>query len=262
MTNREYHADGAVSKSDLDLINRSPLHYFEEKNNPREQTEAMLFGSVVHKLVLEPETFSTEYAILPKADRRTREGKELYREFTEALADEAVISEELYTEAFKVAEAVRNNPIARKLLQGGKAEQSYFWVDSDTGAECKCRPDYIRPDGVVIDLKTTENASPEKFTKTAYDYRYHVQAWWYLNGLRQNGIPAEDFIFIAVEKKPPYAVCVYAADELMLTLGETEAKENLNTYVDCLTSGIWHGYEKTPEIHSLSLPEWVIKKNF
>ena len=262
MTNSEYHANKAVSKSDLDLINRSPLHYINAVENPKEQTESMLFGSVVHKLVLEPETFAAEYIAAPKCDRRTKEGKARWQEFIDNITTETVISEEMLTEATAVAEAVRKNPVADKLLKGGKSEESYFWTDSVTGIECKCRPDYLRPDGIVVDLKTTENASPEKFVKSAYDYRYYVQAWWYLHGLKQCGINAHDFIFIAVEKKSPYAVCVYAADDLMLQLGEREAVENLRTYAECEKSGIWYGYEKEPEIHSLSLPDWVIKRNF
>ena len=89
-----------------------------------------------------------------------------------------------------------------------------------------------------------------------------MQAWWYLHGLKRCGIDVHDVIFIAVEKTPPYAVCVYAADDLMLQLGEREAVENLHTYAECEESGIWYGYEKEPEIHSLSLPDWVIKRNF
>lgn len=81
MTNSEYHANKAVSKSDLDLINRSPLHYINAVKNPKEQTESMLFGSVVHKLVLEPETFAAEYIAAPKCDRRTKEGKARWQEF-------------------------------------------------------------------------------------------------------------------------------------------------------------------------------------
>lgn len=75
MTNAEYHADPAISKSDLDLINRSPSYYKYVKGNPRVQTAAMLLGSAVHKLVLEPEDFGEEYAVAPLADRRTKPAK-------------------------------------------------------------------------------------------------------------------------------------------------------------------------------------------
>ena len=261
MTNQEYHSHMAVSKSDLDLIARSPAHFKYIKEHKPEQTDAMLLGSVVHKLVLEPATFAAEYAVAPAVDRRTKAGKETWAEFSKAIGSETIISSELYSKAHLIAESVKSNKIASKLLSGGKAEQSFFWADSQTGIECKCRPDYLKGN-IAVDLKTTLNASPEEFVKSAYNYRYHVQAWWYLEGLRQNGINAADFIFIAVEKEPPYSVCIYCADELMLELGERKARENLSTYAECLKSGIWHGYEKEPQIHSLSLPDWVIRKEF
>ena len=259
MTNAEYHSHPAVSKSDLDLINRSPMYYKYIKSNPKVQTEAMLLGSVLHKLILEADTFSSEYAIAPVCDRRTKAGKEEYNAFIQEAQDKAVITAEMFETASGIAKAVRNNSVVKKLLCGGKAEQSYFWEEK--GIECKCRPDYLKGN-LVIDLKSTNDASPEAFVRTAYNYRYHVQAWWYLHGLNMCGINAQEFIFIAFEKEPPYGVCVYAADDLMLELGKTEAMCNLDTYRECSETGNWYGYEKTPEIHSLSLPEWVIRKYF
>ncbi len=259
MTNAEYHTHPAISKSDLDLINRSPMHFKYAKSNPKEQTEAMLFGSVAHKLILEPESFDTEYAIMPICDRRTKAGKEKYQEFIESLKGKTPIPAELFERVSVVADAVKANPVVRKLLNGGQAEQSYFW--NENGIECKCRPDYLK-DKLVIDLKSTTDASPEAFTKAAYNYRYHVQAWWYIHGLNKCGIDVKDFIFIAFEKEPPYAVCVYAADDLILELGEREAMKNLEVYRECRETDNWYGYEKKPEIHSLSLPEWIIKKYF
>ena len=259
MTNAEYHAHPAVSKSDLDLINRSPMHFKYMKSNPKEQTEAMLFGSVAHKLILEPESFDTEYAIMPICDRRTKAGKEKYQEFIESSKGKILISSELFEKVSSVADVVKADPIVCKLISGGKAEQSYFW--NENGVECKCRPDYLK-DKLVIDLKSTTDASPEAFVKASYNYRYHVQAWWYMHGLNKCGIDVENFVFIAFEKEPPYAFCVYAADDLMLELGEREAMKNLEVYCECLETDNWYGYEKNPEIHSLSLPEWVIKKYF
>lgn len=184
MTNAEYHANSAVSKSDLDLINRSPAHYRYVKDNPGVQTAAMLLGSVLHKLVLEPETFDAEYAVCPAVDRRTKAGKEVYQAFINSLHEGVeVITDDVYKAAQSMSAAVKSHPIAAKLLQGGQAESSYFWEEN--GVECKCRPDYLRTDiKCVIDLKTTQNASPESFVRSAYDYRYHVQAAWYLRGLR------------------------------------------------------------------------------
>ncbi|MDE5763779.1 MAG: PD-(D/E)XK nuclease-like domain-containing protein [Ruminococcus sp.] len=262
MTNAEYHAYPAVSKSDLDLIDRSPAYYRHIKENPRESTPAMLLGSVVHKLILEPDSFASEYAVCPAADRRTKAGREIYQTFTDSLKNGVeAVPDDVYRTALSMAESVRNHPIASRLLQGGQAETSWFWEEN--GIQCKCRPDYLRTDiKCVIDLKTTQNSSLESFTKSAYDYRYHVQVAWYLKGLRTCGVEAENFLFVAVEKEPPYPVCVHAADDLMIQLGGQKAMENLTVYAECQNTGIWYGYEKEPEIHSLSLPDWVVRKYF
>ena len=259
MTNAEYHASGAVSKSVLDMVHRSPAYYAYCKANPREQTESMLLGSVVHKLILEPDTFTAEFAVAPECDRRTKDGKAAWAEFQNALGDGVTpIAAQLYETALLMRDAVRGHEIASRLLTEGKAEESFFW-DED-GIKCSCRPDFLRDNGLVIDVKTTQNASPDAFTRDAYNFRYYVQAWWYVHGLKKCGIDAQNFVFIAVESKPPYQVCVYAADDLYFKLGEIEAMQDLKTYRECAESGVWYGYDKTPEVHSLSLPDYIARR--
>lgn len=261
MSNFDYHMHSAISKSDLDLINRSPAYYKCIKANPKEQTPAMLFGSMVHKLVLEPSEFDGEYAVMPHIDRRTKSGKEAYSAFLDECGGRTIVDDELFNSARSAADSVMNHPVARKLLTNGCAELSYFWEED--GVQCKCRPDYLRTDlKCAVDLKTTLNASPESFAKSAYDYRYHVQAAWYLRGLKACGVDVENFIFIAVENKPPYTVCVYAADQIMLEFGDKIALDDLETFRKCLESDKWFGYEESPIIHSLSLPDWVTRKYF
>ena len=256
MTNSEYHAHAAISKSDLDLVHRSPMHFQYRKNHPLEQTTALLVGSAVHKMVLEPETFDSEFVIAPDINRRTKNGKEEYADFLKSAAGKSIITKEIYRQATDMAEAISHHPTARKLLTDGKAEQSYFWDDLETGAKCKCRPDYIRR-GFCVDYKTTQDASPDGFQRSAYNYRYHVQAYWYLHGLAANGITDLDFVFIAQEKEPPYAIAVYYADEFVLKLGEQEAKEDLQTLQHCIDIGSFSGYPDN--IQPLGLPHWAAR---
>lgn len=261
MTNSDYHAAKAISKSDLDLIARSPLHYVTAKETSREQTPAMLLGSVTHKLVLEPEKFDEEYIIAPVMDRRTKAGKAAWEQFSAELKDRTAIDAEIYNTAKTIADNVLSHPVARRLLHGGQAELSYFWERD--GIECKCRPDYLRTDiKTVVDFKTTQCSAPEDFTKSAFNFRYHVQAAWYLDGLKSCGVDVEHFIFIAVETKPPYTVMCYAADDLMIQLGRMTASADFETYKNAVVTENWHGYEEIPEIHSLSLPDWVARKYF
>src|SRR5512143_2802984 len=55
----EYHAAPGYSKSDLDLIARSPAHW---KYGERVTTPAMRLGAAVHTCVLEPDQWERRYA--------------------------------------------------------------------------------------------------------------------------------------------------------------------------------------------------------
>ncbi|MBQ8823965.1 MAG: PD-(D/E)XK nuclease-like domain-containing protein [Ruminococcus sp.] len=258
MTNAEYHAHSAISKSDLDLIHRSPAHWIYKKNNPNKQTPEMLFGSAVHKMVLEPETFFDEFVVAPEVDKRTKSGKEEWNSFLEESKGKTVITNDILIKSKDIAESISHHVSARQLLTGGCAETSHFWTDERTGMQCKCRPDYLRS-GFCVDLKTTQNASEESFQKSAYKYRYYLQAYWYLHGLKQCGIDYADyFTLIAVEKEPPYGIATYYVDEDMLQLGKIEADEDLDRICECMKNNYYSGYPE--QLQCLGLPSWAKKK--
>ena len=111
---------------------------------------------------------------------------------------------------------MRRHPTASKLFTGGVAEQSCYWSQTvyyaDARAEvlCKCRPDYVKAISggyVIVDLKTTLDARERPFQGRAYwDLGYHLSAAHYVTGLTEiRGTPPQAFIFVAVEKEPPYA---------------------------------------------------------
>ena len=133
----------------------------------------------------------------------------------------------------------------------GLCEQSYQWQDSQTGEICKSRPDFHTDDGkLIVDLKTTSDASELGFQKSVHNFRYHVQAGFYLRSIKE----AEQFVFIAVESKPPYLVAVYNASPEMIAAGNRVADKNLSTLAQCRKSGKWIGYSE--EIKTLDLPRF------
>ena len=244
----EYHVHPAVSKSVLDQIARSPLHARAYLDGVRaEPTAAMNFGTALHSAVLEPDLFRRQYATF-EGDRRTKDGKARYEELVASgksiisAADNDVIS--------SMAMSIRQHPVAAVLLQDGMAEASVFWTDPATGIECRCRPDWIRSDGVVVDLKTCEDASPFAFAKAVAAYRYHVQEAHY-----RAGTSAERFLFIAVEKKAPHAVAVYELDAEALQVGNQLRERDLQSFASCAEFGVWPGY--ATEVQTLTLPKWA-----
>ncbi len=262
LDNAAYHRLTAVSKSHLDQIARSPLHYWARYLDPNrvepEPTPAMRLGTAVHTLTLEQDTFAERYVVAPNVDRRTKAGKEEWAAFEAEAAGRELISADDRATISRMAEAVWTHPAAGALLKlKGKAEQSFLWTDEATGLECKCRPDWLTDDGsLIVDLKTTEDASPAGFRKSIANFRYHVQAAWYLHGLEQATVRRpEGFIFICVEKKPPHAVAVYVADPEMWALGLDTAMRDLQRLAECHAACRWPGYSE--EIEPISLPAWM-----
>jgi exodeoxyribonuclease VIII len=262
MENADYHAHPAISKSHLDLIARSPLHYWaryiDPNRVPTEPTDAMRLGTAVHTLTLEADQFEARYAVAPAVDRRYKAGKEAWAKFQSEAGGRELIDADDRATISRMAESVWRHPAAAMLLHWqGKAETTHMWADPTTGAECKCRPDWLTNDGhLIIDLKTTEDASPSGFQRSVANYRYHVQASWYLDGVEAStGHRPDQFIFICVEKKPPYAVAVYAADAEMIQIGAETAARDLARLVECKASNTWPGY--SDQIEPLSLPAWM-----
>lgn len=261
--NAEYHRHTAVSKSHLDLVARSPLHYWARYVDPNrvepEPTPAMLMGTAVHTHVLELDAWDSRYVSAPEAiDRRTKAGKEAWAAFEAEAAGRTVISRADADLVMAIGRAVHGHPAAAALLSwDGQAETTHMWTDATTGLECKCRPDWLTSDGsLIVDLKTTEDASPAGFRKSIASWRYHVQAAWYLHGLEQaSGKRPDQFIFICVEKKPPHAVAVYAADAEMVAAGYDTAMRDLQVLADCKAAGSWPGYSE--QIELISLPPWM-----
>lgn len=258
--NEAYHSDTSrIGKSGLDLINKAPAKYWEKYLNPNrereKQTEALLIGSATHSLLFEPDKFPNEFVVSPSF---SGEGSKKRREdFLQMNEGKKPISLDVYNDISRMVDSIRKHPLMSELLSGGVAEYRLDWQDDFTGAHCKCKPDFRNVNnGLIIDLKTTEDASEEGFQRSAWKYRYHVQSAFYEDGVRANFLPFNGFVFIAVEKEPPYLVNVYFADQDFVSLGRRQYQEDLETYMKCLQSGVWHGY--SPEIKPLTPPHWAL----
>lgn len=264
ISNEDYHRGPGVSKSGLDLIvERSPLHYWDMVLNPDrpkiEPTPQMVMGSAMHKYVLEPLSFDDEFIVAPEGiDRRTKDGKARWAEFQLQAAGKSILEPEQLERVRGMANAVLNHPLARRILENGKAEQSVYWKDPETGVLCKSRPDW-QTDGLMADLKSTGDASIAEFQRSIHNFGYHRQAPFYLDGWAEvTGDRHTNFVFIAVESLRPYAVAVYAIDDASIAHGRKELRKALDTYARCLVTNTWPGFGEN--VTAISLPPWAFKK--
>lgn len=291
----QYEAAEGVSKHGLDAMAISPLHHWAYYRNPergrQKDTPARVLGSAIHTSILEPERFDLEYVqepnikdypqALDKLDDYKKACKELEIKVTGTKPElkksiqlitkdiqfwddiyeqqtfgRIVLSDSDWRVTKTITARVMKHPAASGLLKYGKAEQSIFWIDKDTGVKCKGRIDWLETDedtAIVFDLKSTTDASPEGFQRSVSKYRYYVQASMYLDGLSQLGYDPGSFIFGAWEKHSPYAAALYYATDGMLETGRQEYKNLLKTYKKCLETDNWPGYSQ--DIQPLGMPE-------
>ena len=247
MTQSEYRAYPAISRSDLMKFKKSPLHYKYAKENPEEeQSPALVFGSAAHKYILERDDFESEFAVAPNVDKRTKEGKAIWAEFVENSGDRMVISIDDFEKIQDMAAAIDAHPIANDLIKG-QHEVSLFWTDAETGEECKVRPDCIHEYGngvVIVDYKTTTSCEDGAFEKSCRKYGYKMQSGMYREGYFQNFFEDAGFAFIAQEKEAPYAVRVYFCTEEYLSEGYDEYRALLGLYHECRVDNNYPGYEE------------------
>lgn len=284
VTDAVYHAWTYHSRSNLNLVLRSPAHFKAAQENPEEPSPDMVFGCAAHAAYLQPDRFDLEYYSTkegaPEApekpesiNRRTKVGKEEYiawvRDVLEpwerdvlapwkaARLHKTSVPDALWQRIPKLCAALDAEPAAVALLRAGPAEVSYVW-DEPTIGFCRCRPDVEAKDSnLLVDLKTTVDARPEAFAKSIARFHYHRQAAWYLRGA--NAVHGAGtftrFAFVAVEKTPPYGVGVYVLDERDIARGEAEMELAIKRLAWCLERDDWPGYGR--KITPIGLPTWA-----
>lgn len=266
MSNADYRASkDVISKSGLDRIAISPAHYKWYLDNPTVETPDLIFGRAFHTMILEPEMVDQEIIIMPDAWQTKKEcGRAIADQKDEFILrhrGKTMITADMMEMAKGMAQAVEEHAAARVLLRkdAGKAEISAFWQDEVTGVDCRARFDWLRDDGLIVDLKTTRCAKPGTFEKLALNHRYHVQAAFYMEAYRRiTGSEPIGFAFVAVDKEPPYCTCAYVAQPDFIELGRREYIENIRLYAKCRKSNDWPGYPEV-QLMQLSLPKWAEK---
>lgn len=258
ISNKDYRQREGVSSTDLKHMVKSPAHFRYWKDNPQEDTPSLLFGRAAHKYVLETYDFYTEFAVAPNCDRRTKEGKEIWNKFVAESEGKDIITQEQFEQIEEMRKVMLATPFVSKLING-EHEVSYFWVDEDTGLECKVRPDSINHKlKVIVDYKTADNAETQHFMRKAIDLGYDLQSYMYQQGVKANLGEEYIFVFIVQEKKAPYAVNILEADENFMTSGKRIFIEMLNLYKQCSETGNWYGYLGADnQINSLGVPKWI-----
>lgn len=252
-----YHRSAGVSKSKLSAFAQAPVKVL----SPVPETDPLRLGSLIHCAILEPALLDARFYVsdLP---RFTLNSKAFKDEVANA-GGRTIVKRAEFDSALRVRDSVMGNPTVRELLEAELViEQSAFWTDDESGLLCRGRMDVIRIDWrVIVDIKTTVNAGPDEFAKTAAKYHYHWQQSMYEDGiLLVADWDPEAFVFVAVEKEPPHLVALYDLHPDDVEAGRQQVRQLLNQWAECERTGVWPGYSS--QIERLRLPWWATARAF
>lgn len=256
-----------LSKTKLDWLDiKHPPEYFKYMmDNPKEPSKDMLIGLALHCLMLEPEEFDKLFIVSPM-----KGGSKKYDEWKEEnVKGRTILTETIYDKAKKMSIKLKSKPMAMKLLSGFH-EKAFFWRDPITGILCKCKPDSIHATvGLLADLKKSKSASPEGFIKSVYEFSYHVQAAFYMDGVRyaieQSGenpwgfkVP-DVFTFIAQEAEAPFTHGYYDLEEEFIEEGREEYRWRLRRFKRLEEEQAWNE-SYSEKIIKLKSKSWMYKE--
>ena len=291
-----YRKNDGVSQSELKEMLRSAAHWaarYGPDAQPTFPSAAMIMGTALHAKVLEPETFDKNFV-----DRGSKPKELTITELKAALEDQQIefkktakkpeleallypdgkpvdkrtsLSSEDFGMVCNMADALRTHDVAGRWFDPGrknyrKANEVSLYVQEFEGSAVKGRLDRLEKtsDGrfLILDLKTTDDASPEVFQKKAFNLGYHIQAAFYSDLVaRVFDVDPEqvDFIFCAIERRAPQGIKLYNASTQMLDYGRKQYRRALSDLSYCKSQQVFAGYSS--EIQTLTLPGWVKPDN-
>lgn len=273
LTDEQYHGDpvlgGSLSSSGArTLATSTPARFAWERAYGRADTSSFDFGRAAHTHVLGTGAPIAEIGANDWRSPKTRAKADAARAagMTPLLTKDA-------QRVYEMADRLREHPVAGPLLaRDGVAEQSFVAADPETGVMCRARVDWLPDVGrgrvIVVDYKSTVDASPEGFAKASAKHGYHQQGPWYGDVLTwlglHNGQPPL-FVLIAQEKTAPYLVTVNRLSPRAIEWGRVLNRKARDTYLTCTLTGQWPGYAQDPrrpgerpQIVELDLPGWQV----
>lgn len=233
--------------SRLKLMAKSPAHYRASLVDGWTDSPAMRLGRHVHALVLDPENAPIVY----EGERR---GK-AWQEFQAAHPGREIATSSEADRAEAIAGAVFSNGAASLLLGAAAVrEQRIDWTYA--GRAFHSTPDLITRDGLIVDLKTTTDASVRGFQRRAWNLAYHAQLACYREAVRSTGRETTGAVLIAVETSSPYAVTVHELSSRVLSEGDRLWRSWFERLRMCEIEDYWPGYADGSV--AFDVPEWLV----
>ena len=244
-----------LSFSSLKQFGKSPAHFVGYKKRIFKQSAPMRRGWLTHLITLEPDKLE-DLQVLDVSTRANKQYKEAVANHKDG--ENGVFTAREILEAQSLAMAVREHPLARRLLEEAtEVEKHLKWTME--GVKFHGFADVIGKD-YVADLKITDN-EPKKIQRWVMDNLYHMQLAMYSEAV----FPGRDVsnYLITCDPHSPHGVVVYELSREMVADGLKQAQLELSMFKPWYKE--WDGestprsydfYERDNEPMILELPNW------
>ena len=243
-----YHADpvigGSLSSTGAKQLIKSPLHYRHYIDVGMAPRTAFDTGHVIHKEILGE---GADLAVMDFDSWRSKASQEAR---DKARTDGRVpILEKDYVPLLEVANSVLDDPVVGPWFTGkGDSEVSIFHKHQEHGVWMRGRIDRIIKDGdqtILIDVKTTRDADPSEFGRTAAKFGYDLQRAWYKHIWEALTGDTVRFLHVLVGLDEPTTLSVAELDDDFDWTGTELMNQALARYAECQRTGQWPGYPTT-----------------
>lgn len=239
----DYHALPDMSSSRIKnlLVSAKYFRAQEIKSKFSEGTPEFRIGSAVHALMLNQQ-HPPQIIVSSVKGANTKT-------FVQEQMDnpDAIILLEKENELVEaMVSTSKNDPMLQELLSVGAGEVTIR--GEYQGLESKCRFDFIRQKKngrhQGIDLKTTADIpnNISMFSTMATNFGYHIQNQFYMNLANQcDELDMEEFIFIFLEKKPPFDYVIVKMPLDLLQIAQVQIDKAIDIFNECQRTDIYPG---------------------
>lgn len=200
-TNKEF-----MTRSKLLKLGKSINNFILENPNPK-KSKALEIGTLLDDYLTSSDKFWTKYCKAFIGDKRTKAGKEAFKEYKELNKGKIEVKDNDLELILAMAKSLNENKDTQKYFNGDYKYQVVIAGDLELGGEVipfmvktdmwREFDDYIE----VCDLKTT--ATLDKLERSIYDWGYYIQQYLYSKLIKTVTGKSVKWSFTFVEKAFP-----------------------------------------------------------
>ena len=264
----DYHADKISEQPTLSssvaqvLVTHSPLHawFAHPRLNPNytsQEKDTFDYGTAAHAMLLEGS--QAGLIVVEADDWRTKAAREL-KERARLEGKTPILARQLakVERMAKTAKEFIETTELAGIFSDGRPEQAIVFKVG--GVLCRARLDWITNDNkIVLDYKSTGDASPEAFSRQIPKMDYHFQECFYQAGVEDATGDVPQFFFLAQETEPPFACSLHGTSAAMQEVALSQFDRACRLWAQCLSTGQWPGYGTS--VHYAEPPTWMMAEH-